>query len=236
MVDFGDAPGDPRRPGDLARRDRGDGRPGARRRRAAGRARRRPLDHRAVDARVRGRARPRRRSCTSTPTPTPARRCSASSSRTARSSAAWSTRATSTASRYAQIGLRGYWPGRDGVRLAGRARDHEPVHARRPRPRHPRGRPARDRGGRRRAGLPDRRRRRARPRVHPRHRHAGARRHDRDRPAARACAPWPPSSTSSALDVVEVIPTGVGTDDYSALVAERVVREALTGIALRRRA
>ena len=37
-----------------------------------------------------------------------------------------------------------------------------------------------------------------------------------------------------AVDVVEVIPTAVGTDDYSALVAERVVREALTGIALRR--
>ena len=36
-------------------------------------------------------------------------------------------------------------------------------------------------------------------------------------------------------DVVEVIPTGVGSDDYSALVAERVIREALTGIALRRR-
>jgi len=36
-------------------------------------------------------------------------------------------------------------------------------------------------------------------------------------------------------DVVEVIPTAVGTNDYSALVAERVVREALTGIALRRR-
>jgi agmatinase len=37
------------------------------------------------------------------------------------------------------------------------------------------------------------------------------------------------------IDVVEVIPTRVGTDDYSALVAERVIREALTGIALRRR-
>ena len=36
-------------------------------------------------------------------------------------------------------------------------------------------------------------------------------------------------------DVVEVIPTRVGTDDYPALVADRVVREALTGIALRRR-
>ena len=31
-----------------------------------------------------------------------------------------------------------------------------------------------------------------------------------------------------------MIPTTVGTNDYSALVAERVVRETLTGIALRR--
>jgi agmatinase len=37
-------------------------------------------------------------------------------------------------------------------------------------------------------------------------------------------------------DVVEVIPTGVGSADASALVAERVVREALVGVALRRRA
>jgi agmatinase len=36
-------------------------------------------------------------------------------------------------------------------------------------------------------------------------------------------------------DVVEVIPSSVGTDDYSALVADRIVREALTGIAIRRR-
>jgi len=36
-------------------------------------------------------------------------------------------------------------------------------------------------------------------------------------------------------DVVEVIPTGVGSADQAALVAERIVREALTGIALRRR-
>jgi agmatinase len=35
-------------------------------------------------------------------------------------------------------------------------------------------------------------------------------------------------------DVVEVIPTAVGSADSSALVAERVVREALTGIAVRR--
>jgi agmatinase len=37
------------------------------------------------------------------------------------------------------------------------------------------------------------------------------------------------------LDVVEVIPGAVGSDDRSSLVADRVVREALTGIALRRR-
>jgi arginase family enzyme len=36
-------------------------------------------------------------------------------------------------------------------------------------------------------------------------------------------------------DVVEVIPSAVGTADSSALVADRIVREALTGIALRRR-
>lgn len=36
------------------------------------------------------------------------------------------------------------------------------------------------------------------------------------------------------MDVVEVIPTAVGSADVTALVAERIVREALTGIALRR--
>jgi agmatinase len=36
------------------------------------------------------------------------------------------------------------------------------------------------------------------------------------------------------LDVVEVIPTAVGSADYSALIADRIIREALTGIALRR--
>lgn len=35
-------------------------------------------------------------------------------------------------------------------------------------------------------------------------------------------------------DVVEVIPTSVGSVDVSALVADRVVREALTGVAVRR--
>jgi agmatinase len=37
-------------------------------------------------------------------------------------------------------------------------------------------------------------------------------------------------------DVVEVIPSAVGSADITALVAERIVRELLTGIALRRRA
>ncbi len=37
-------------------------------------------------------------------------------------------------------------------------------------------------------------------------------------------------------DVVEVIPSAVGSADVTALVAERIVREILTGIALRRRA
>jgi agmatinase len=37
------------------------------------------------------------------------------------------------------------------------------------------------------------------------------------------------------VDVVEVIPTGIGTSDSTALVADRVIREALTGIALRTR-
>lgn len=36
-------------------------------------------------------------------------------------------------------------------------------------------------------------------------------------------------------DVVEVIPTAVGSADVTALVADRIVRELLTGIALRRR-
>jgi agmatinase len=37
-------------------------------------------------------------------------------------------------------------------------------------------------------------------------------------------------------DVVEVIPTAVGSTDLTALVADRIVREILTGLALRRRA
>ncbi len=36
-------------------------------------------------------------------------------------------------------------------------------------------------------------------------------------------------------EVVEVIPTAVGSADITALLADRIVRELLTGIALRRR-
>jgi agmatinase len=39
----------------------------------------------------------------------------------------------------------------------------------------------------------------------------------------------------AGADVVEVIPTAVGSADITALVAERIVRELLTGLALRRR-
>ena len=144
-------------------------------------------DHSITEpSRARGRRRCTGRSAwsTSTPTPTPAPRCSASSARTGRSSAAWSTAGQLDGRRYAQIGLRGYWPGE--AEFAWQAEHgitslfmHD----------------VRDLGIRevvRRAieavgdgpGLPDRRRRRARPRLRPRHGHAGARRHDRRRPAA----------------------------------------------------
>ena len=36
-------------------------------------------------------------------------------------------------------------------------------------------------------------------------------------------------------DMVEVIPTGVGSADITALAADRIIREILGGIALRRR-
>jgi agmatinase len=41
--------------------------------------------------------------------------------------------------------------------------------------------------------------------------------------------------TLVGADVVEVIPTAVGSADITALVADRIVREILTGVALRRR-
>src|SRR5438477_348527 len=69
--------------------------------------------------------------------------------------------------------------GRGRIRVAGRARDHEPVHARRSRSGDPRGRAPDDRDPRRRPRVPDRRHRRARPGVHPRrYRDPGAGRDD----------------------------------------------------------
>ncbi|HEX4775704.1 MAG TPA: agmatinase [Acidimicrobiia bacterium] len=50
----------------------------------------------------------------------------------------------------------------------------------------------------------------------------------------RACRVLASRVRLVGMDVVEVIPTAVGSADVTALVAERVVREALTGIALRR--
>jgi agmatinase len=50
-----------------------------------------------------------------------------------------------------------------------------------------------------------------------------------------ACREIASSLRVVGMDIVEVIPTAVGSSDITALVAERVVREALTGIAVRRR-
>ena len=51
---------------------------------------------------------------------------------------------------------------------------------------------------------------------------------------------WACRTAAERLDVVgayvvEVAPTAVGSADVTALVADRIVREILTGIALRRR-
>jgi agmatinase len=51
-----------------------------------------------------------------------------------------------------------------------------------------------------------------------------------------ACRTVAQRASLVAADVVEVIPTAVGSADVTALVAERIVREILTGLALRRRA
>ena len=67
-----------------------------------------------------------------------------------------------------------------------------------------------------------------------RHRHPRARRDDE-----RGSPPGVPRARRERLDVVgaevvEVIPTAVGSADVTALVAERIVREILTGLALRK--
>jgi agmatinase len=51
----------------------------------------------------------------------------------------------------------------------------------------------------------------------------------------RACREIAADVDLAGADVVEVLPTAVGSADITALVAERTVRELLTGVALRRR-
>jgi agmatinase len=51
----------------------------------------------------------------------------------------------------------------------------------------------------------------------------------------RACRGIAARTRLVGADIVEVLPTGLGSADITALVAERLVREILTGIALRRR-
>jgi agmatinase len=50
----------------------------------------------------------------------------------------------------------------------------------------------------------------------------------------RACRAIAAGTALAGADVVEVLPTAIGSADVTALVAERVVREILTGLALRR--
>ena len=50
-----------------------------------------------------------------------------------------------------------------------------------------------------------------------------------------ACRAVAERASLVGADVVEVIPTAVGSADVTALVADRIVREVLTGLALRRR-
>jgi agmatinase len=50
----------------------------------------------------------------------------------------------------------------------------------------------------------------------------------------RACREVASRLDLVGMDVVEVLPTAVGSADVTALVADRIVRETLTGLALRR--
>jgi agmatinase len=51
----------------------------------------------------------------------------------------------------------------------------------------------------------------------------------------RACRTVAARANLAGADVVEVLPTAIGSADVTALVAERIVREILTGLALARR-
>ena len=82
--------------------------------------------------------------------------------------------------------------------------------------------------------VPDRRRGRARPGLRAGNRHAGAGRDDR-LDLLWACRTVATELELVGAEVVEVIPTAVGSADITALVADRIVREILNGLALRRR-
>ena len=235
MVDFGDAPvipADPARTRAAIEETVGQVR---RRRRGPDRARRRPLDRRAGHPRRRRGSRPGgprplrhphrhrhrglRRRGLARDADVPARRG----------------RATSIRERYVQIGLRGYWPGEaEFAWQAERGITSFFMHD------------VRDLGIREVVertvgvvgdgpGLPLGGRGRARPGVRARDRDARARRDDLGRPALGLPRRWPQRLEIVGADVVEVIPTAVGSADVTALVAERIVREIVTGIALRRR-
>ena len=137
-------------------------------------------------------------------------------------------------SRYVQIGLRGYWPGEEEFGWQAEHGHHQLLHARRARPR--------DRRGRRARRSPSSEPARSSSRVDV----------DVLDPAFApgTGTPEPGGMTSADLlwacrtiaaelelvgaEVVEVIPTAVGSADITALVADRIVREILTGIALAR--
>ena len=137
--------------------------------------------------------------------------------------------------RYVQIGLRGYWPGErefawqrergitslfmHDVRELGIEAVVE----------------QRARGRRRRAGRSSRSTSTcSTPRFAPGHGHARARRDDHAPTCSGRAATVAARVELVGADVVEVIPTAVGSADVTALVADRIVREMLTGIALRR--
>ena len=136
IVDFGDAAGAcrPTRPRSHAAIEQLVGQvvdAGA----LADRARRRPLDRRAGRPRVRRATTAASASSTSTRTPTPAARSSASRSRTGRRCTGSSRQGTSTRRATSRSACAATGRASSEFRVAGRARDHELLHARRPRAR-----------------------------------------------------------------------------------------------------
>ena len=136
--------------------------------------------------------------------------------------------------RFLQIGLRGYWPGPETLdwMAAQGMRSYEMSEIGRPRARRVPRRGVRDRARRLRRCVPVGRHRRGRPGARARHRHAGAGRPDRSA-AARRGAPGRLELPVVGVDVVEVSPP-YDHADITAALANRVVLEALSGIAARR--